>query len=126
MSKTSANNEKKTRAIKETKKDDFVKVINDVKNIMAADDFEQTICESTNNGLFKFSTSCPQDMTGVKSVTVDGLKWYKIPTTDYRISLVSYLQYRLTSKAKAKSNALKAFSDLSLDEQLALLASLKK
>lgn len=117
----SVNDEKKTRAIRETKREDFVKVINEVSAIMTADDFEATICKATGNGLYKFSTTAPQDMTGVKKVIVDGLTWYKVPTNDYRISLTSYLQYRLTSKAKADSAALKKFADLTLEQKLALL-----
>lgn len=125
MSKPTANDEKKVRAIRETKREDFVKVLNDVRELITAEDFEETICESTGNGLYKFSTTAPSDMTGVKKATVQGLTWYKVPTSDYRISFTSYIQYRLTSEAKARSNAIKQLADLSTEELLALLAAKK-
>lgn len=118
----SVNDEKKVRAIRETSREEFVKVINAVKEIMSEENFVDTICTSTANGLYKFSTTCPNDMTGVKTVETQGLRWYKIPTSDYRLSLTSYLGYRLTSESKAKSNLIKQLSEMSADELLALLA----
>lgn len=122
----SVSNEKKTRAIKQTSREDFVKVINDVIELVTAPDFIDTICDKSANGLYKFTTSLPSDMTGVKSFEVQGLKWYKVPCTDYRLSLTSYIQYRLTSETKARSNAIKQLADLSTEELLAMLANVKK
>jgi len=121
MSK-SVNDEKKTRSIKVVDQLDFLKVVNEVKEILNAEDFENVVCEKTGNGLYKFTTTCPNDKTGVKDFEADGLKWYKVPTTDYRISLTSYLQYRLTAKAKAVAAAKKELSDLSLEELRELIA----
>ena len=121
MTKKTANEEKKTRSIRVTSKGDFLTTINEVKELINDSDFDDAICESTANGLYKFSTTQPTDMTGVKTTEVQGLKWYKIPTTDYRISLTSYIQFRMTSDAKARANAIKKLSELTTDELLALL-----
>lgn len=125
MAKTSVNNESKTRAIRQTSRDEFVKVLDNVRNIMSEETFENDICETTGNGLYKFTTTAPNDMTGVKKFEKSGLTWYKVPTSDYRLSFTSYLQYRLTADAKAKSALIKQLSELSNEELLALLAAKK-
>lgn len=125
--KQSANNiEKKSRAIRETKREDFLEVVNNIRTIINGESFESEICEKTANGLYKLTTTIPSDMTGVKRFEKSGLKWYQVPTTDYRVAFEGYIQYRLTSEVKANSNALKQFADLSLEEKLQLLAMLKK
>lgn len=126
MSTTSVNNEKKTRVIKETKKEDFLAVVNSFREIVNAEDFDETICKATGNGLYKYTTTRPTDMTGVKDETHDDLKWYKVPTTDYAVALGSYIDFRLTCKAKARSNAMRQIKDLSTEELLALVAAMKK
>ena len=121
----SVNNDKKTRAIKVTSRDEFVKVINDVKELVNAPDFVDNICEKTGNGLYKFSTTMPNDMTGVKTFDAQGLKWYQIPTNDYRLSLTSYISYKMTCETKARSNAIKQLSELPIEQLIALLNSQK-
>lgn len=126
MSTKSANDEKKARAIRETNEADFLKVINEVVTLVTSEEFNSDICKDTANGLYKFSTTMPQDMTGVKKTSVHGLTWYKIPTSDYRLSFTSYIQFRLTSEAKARSAAIKSLSSLSLEQLNALMESLNK
>lgn len=118
-----ANEEKKSRAIRETSREEFTKVIDSVKDIMSAETFVDDICKMTGNGLYKFSTTRPNDMTGVKKHESQGLTWYKVPTSDYRLSFSSYIQFKLTSETKARSNAIKQLSELSTEELLALLAA---
>lgn len=120
------NNEKKTRSIREVSKSDFLGAIEEYKNVVNGASFETAICETTANGLYKLTTTRPTDMHGVKDMEKSGLKWYKVPTTDYRVAIESYIQYRLTCEVKARSNALKQFADLSLEEMTALLQQLKK
>ncbi len=121
MSK-SVNDEKKARAIRQTNKADFLQVVNQIRDIVNADDFEGRVCELTANGLYKLTTECPQDRTGVKNYESQGVKWYKVPTTDYSVSFFSYLKFRLTNESKAKSEARKALANLSLEELQKLLA----
>jgi hypothetical protein len=121
MTQNSVNNEKKSRVIRETKKADFLEVVSNIRDIINGESFDDHICEMTGNGLYKLTTTRPSDMTGVKETEKAGLKWYKVPTTDYRVAVEAYVQYRLTCEVKANSNALKKFADLSLEQKLALL-----
>lgn len=116
---------KKSRAIRETNKEDFVKVINDVKELLNDDAFVENVCEKTANGLYKMTTTAPNDMTGVKRFESQGLTWFKVPTSDYRLSLTSYISYKLTCETKARSNAIKQLAELSTEELLEILAAKK-
>jgi hypothetical protein len=124
--KTAESFGNKTRAIRETNQSDFLKCINDFVGILESENFDADICGFTENGLYKVTDTKPTDMTGVKKHEENGMIWYKVPTTTYATSFISYLQYRMTKRAKANQNALKQLASLSLEENLALLASLAK
>ena len=121
--KPTANNEKSGRVVKQTTREEFVSVLNEIKSLVNGEEFEDAICKRTDNGKYKLTDTKPTDMSGVKSFEADGVKWYLVPTTDYRVSFSSYLGYRLNKEKKARQNALKKLADLSTAELLALIAS---
>lgn len=111
-----ANNEKSGRVIKETTREEFVKVLNEIKELVNGEEFENAICKRTDNGKYKLTDTKPVDMSGVKEFDANGVKWYCVPTTDYRVSFSSYIGYRLNNERKAKAKLLKEIASMSLDE----------
>ena len=116
----SVNNEKSGRVVKETTREEFVKVLEDIRTLVNGEEFVDAICKRTDNGKFKVTDSKPTDMYQVKEFEADGVKWYLVPTTDYRVSFSSYLGYRLNCEKKARQKVLKELANLTLEELLAL------
>lgn len=124
--KETANNDKSGRVVRETTKENFLKTVNAVIELVTSENFVSAICERTQNGKYKITDSKPLDMNQVKTFESDGVNWYLVPTTDDKTSISTYIRYRLNKEKVARQNALKTLANLTTEELLAMAAKLGK
>ena len=117
--------EKNGRVVRETSKDTFVSSVNAIKEIINADDFVDRVCEFTDNGKYKVTDTKPADMDKVKVYEDNGVKWYKVPTTDDRTAVTTYIRFRMNKEKTERNNALKSLAGLTTEELIALAAKMQ-
>lgn len=123
VTKTATNSEKSSRVIKETTREEFTKVLDEIFALVNGENFVDNICDKTDNGKYKITDSKPVDMFGVKEFEVKGVKWYLVPTTDFAVACFSYIRYCMSNDKKSRQAALKELAKLSTDDLLALIAN---
>lgn len=117
--------EKSGRVVRETSMDTFVSSVNAIKEILNAEDFVTRVCEFTDNGKYKVTDTKPADMNHVKVYEDNGVKWYKVPTTDDRTAITTYIRFRMNKEKTERNNALKSLAGLTTEELIALAAKMQ-
>lgn len=121
-----ANQDKSGRVVREQTKEQFMKTVDQVINLVSNPDFIGAVCERTENGKYKVTDSKPLNMDGVKTFDKDGVSWYLVPTTDDKTAISTYIRYRLNREKAARQAALKKLASMSTEELLAMAAQMAK
>jgi hypothetical protein len=124
--KETANNDKSSRVVRETTRDQFLKTVNQVVELVTSENFIDAVCERTENGKYKITDTKPTDMNKVKTFELDGVKWYQVPTTDDKTAIATFIRYRLNREKIANNTLNKQFAELTMEQKQQLLAMLGK
>lgn len=99
-----ANSEKQPKGVRQISKENFRKLLNSYVRVLAKN-FD-AMCEKTQNGALKLTTSLPECRADVKATAKVGTKiFYCVPTGETRVAVSSYLSYLEDVAALAERQA---------------------